>query len=209
MMTQFVKGSVALLFAVLFIAGVYQLWQKDWPGFFVVLQAILLSLVPVFIRYRYGIHTPNLIRAGIAAFCFATLFLGEVSSFYSRFWWWDIPLHFISGFGLTIFGLILHRLVYPNTRSRIFAFYTSIFAFTFSLAIGVLWEIYEFLIDLYFTFEDPMQPGNSDTMGDLIAGVIGGLLAGYTGYLSVREKHKGGTLPEMLDEIEKQNAHLI
>ena len=67
------------------------------------------------------------------------------------------------------------------TRTAIIAF-----ILTFTLAAGVVWEIYEFTCDQVFGTD--LQHGNIDTMVDLIVDLIGALIvAGATAIALARE----------------------
>ena len=54
-----------------------------------------------------------------------------------------------------------------NASKQKFAFFSIIFAFSFSITLGVLWEIFEFLSD-YFFKTDMTSGSLEDTMTDLI-----------------------------------------
>jgi hypothetical protein len=58
--------------------------------------------------------------------------------------------------------------------------FTSVFAICVSLALSAVWEILEFTIDSFL--DTNMQPSADDTMWDLIAGLAGALLSGWSGY---------------------------
>jgi len=47
-------------------------------------------------------------------FVFASLFLGEIRSYYLRIWWWDIALHTSSGLLLGILGFLLIYVLNEN-----------------------------------------------------------------------------------------------
>jgi hypothetical protein len=54
-------------------------------------------------------------------------------------------------------------------------------AFTFAVAIGALWEIFEFAMDQIFG-TNMQKSGLLDTMADLIVDCIGGLIGASAGY---------------------------
>ena len=72
--------------------------------------------------------------------------------------------------------------------------FVALFAFTFAVAIGTLWEIFEFSMDrnLGLTMQKPMlgdDSGLTDTMWDLIVDVIGALIISLLGlWYMVRKK---------------------
>ena len=78
-------------------------------------------------------------------------------------------------------------------------FFVSLFAFSFSMMLGGLWEIYEFAFDgilklnmQKFMLEDGTQlvgrAALSDTMKDIIVDGCGALLASILGFLSLKQK---------------------
>jgi hypothetical protein len=64
------------------------------------------------------------------------------------------------------------------------------FIVIFTLAFGVLWEIWEFTLNslagAYLT--EPLQQNNTDTMLDLIADLCGGILIAFLGTLYLKRK---------------------
>lgn len=82
-------------------------------------------------------------------FVFAALFLGEVRSFYARFWRWDIALHTSSGLLLGIVGFLLVDVLNEHERIdfHMHPRFVALFAFVFAVAVGALWEIFEFGMD--------------------------------------------------------------
>lgn len=161
---------------ILVAIAVYQIFVQQWSHLFVVLQAIVLSMVPYFLYKKYGIYTPPSFRILIILFVFATLFLGEARSFYDTYWWWDALFHFVAGFGFALMGFIIMAVVYKKSDLKLAPILTLLFAFFFSMGLSALWEIYEFTVDSIFA-DSNMQPSLNDTMWDLISAFVGSLLA--------------------------------
>ena len=123
------------------------------------------------------------------AFVFAALFLGEIRSYYERFWWWDIALHMSSGLLLGILGFLLvfvlneSRNIELHMRPR----FVALFAFLFAVSTGALWEIFEFAMDGFFglQMQKPMlgdDSGLTDTMWDLVVDTVGALAISGLGW---------------------------
>ena len=96
-------------------------------------------------RKQFNIILPIEFALGIVVF--ATLFLGEASDFYNRFWWWDVVMHAGSAIAIGLIGVIVLYMLIRSDRLRANAGIMAFFAFTFALAIGTLWEIFEFFMD--------------------------------------------------------------
>lgn len=143
----------------------------------------LVTHLPAIIGRRYRLELPPAFEALAVLFVFGSLFLGEVRGYYTRFWWWDALLHIGAGFLVGILGFML---VYTlNERGlgslQLRASFVSLFSFTFSLAIGALWEIFEFGMDQVFGL-NMQKSGLVDTMWDMIVNVIGAAVIALLGY---------------------------
>ena len=160
-----------------------------WLSAFLILTIALLILLVTVFDDRLGVQIPAEFQIIALLFVFAALFLGEVRSYYDKIWWWDIALHSTSGLLMGIFGFLL---VYVLNESERIAFsmtprFIAFFAFMFAVAVGALWEIFEYSMDLIFganmqkaMFNDPS--GLTDTMWDMIVNTIGASLISVLGW---------------------------
>ena len=64
----------------------------------------------------------------------------------------------------------------------------ALFSFTFSLALGALWEIFEFSMDQIF-LTNMQTSGVVDTMWDLIADALGAFSMSVIGFLHLKHCH--------------------
>jgi hypothetical protein len=122
-------------------------------------------------------------------FVFASLFLGEVRSYYELIWWWDVSLHATSGLLFGIVGFLLVYVLNENERVEISLRprFLALFAFVFAIAVGALWEVFEYAMDQTFAthmqkprFGDPS--GLADTMWDLTFDAVGALAISAFGW---------------------------
>ncbi len=142
------------------------------------------------------------------AFCFASLILGDVANFYSRFTWWDTILHAISGvlMGIVGYAIINTYNRVDDNRLRYSPPFMATWIICFSVAVGTMWEILEFVTDGLFglnsqeflsssgTF-DMVHPriGRDalwDTMVDLILDLLGAIVVAIVGYFDVCKQKK-------------------
>ncbi|MET1179502.1 hypothetical protein ABG775_16365 [Peribacillus simplex] len=120
-------------------------------------------------------------------FLFGSQFLGSILGWYGL-GWWDTLLHLLSGSLLAFTGIALYeRLVFRNAGKEISPWFVFLFTLSFSALGGVIWEIYEFSSDQLFGMT-LQGGGNKDTMIDLIADTIGGLIIAV--WAGVRTKIK-------------------
>ena len=171
---------------------------KNYDGLFIVILTLVLTFYPNILERRFRVYLPSSIQVIITLFIFAAQYLGEIRNFYERFWWWDIMLHTTSGFVLGIIGFMFVYLLNKNydTNVTLSPIFIALFAFSFAVMIGVIWEIYEFGMDRLVgfnmqKFREAGQDGLIDTMVDLIVDSIGALVVSVLGYLNITENKQG------------------
>lgn len=178
--TRIKRWIVFIIVTLMAIDVVVVVTEGQWLSAFLILTIALLILLVTVFSDRLVVQIPSEFQVLALVFVFSALFLGEVRSYYDRIWWWDIALHSTSGLLMGIFGFLL---VYVLNASERIAFsmtprFIAFFAFMFAVAVGAIWEIFEYLMDTIFganmqksMFDDPS--GLTDTMWDMIVNAIG------------------------------------
>lgn len=187
------------------VLGVFSVADAQWADLFVIVQAMVISAIPYFLERQYAIHTPYLLRTCFVLFMFSTLILGEIADLYNTFWWWDIVLHSVSSAGITLIGFILMSVIYRDRDLMSSPLLTSFLVFSFAMALAVLWEVYEFFIDLFFETETSMQLSNTDTMTDLIVAILGSLVICAYGYHYIKRQSANTVIAEAIEEGKVNN----
>lgn len=189
---------------------------EQWLTAFVATGIVLVTFVPLMITRRYQLQIPPQFQLLAIAFVFASLFLGEVRGYYTRFWWWDTLLHTISGLLLGIIGFLLVHILneMEDVGLHMKPGFVAVFAFMFAVGVGAIWEIFEFTMDSLFgmnmqkpTLSDPS--GLTDTMFDLIADTVGALIMCLFGYFQLKEPKRISFLKEWIDEFVRHNPRLF
>ncbi len=116
-------------------------------------------------------------RIFFLVFIFISQVLGEIADFYETVPWWDKMAHLASAFILTIVGYIIVYMMteHKDPQKKINLVFASLFAYSFSLMIGVIWEVFEYFMDSAFGF-NMQRSGLVDTMIDLIICVFASLV---------------------------------
>ncbi|EAQ01615.1 hypothetical protein OB2597_04223 [Pseudooceanicola batsensis HTCC2597] len=174
---------------------------------FIALATLALSLVPVLIARWAEIRVPPSFMLAVVAFVGGTIFLGEVFDFYYRFWWWDIAMHGGSAIGFGLIGFVLVFMMFQGDRFAAPPSAIAFFAYCFALAIGAMWEVFEFAMDQSFGF-NMQKSGLRDTMSDLIVDMAGALVGAGVGYAYLRGRALGG-LTGMIDEFVARNPRFF
>lgn len=193
----------------------YAVFEQMWMTVFLVGTIILIILAPTVLGPRFRVQIPAEYQILTIVFIFAALFLGEIRRYYERIWWWDIALHTSSGFLLGILGFLLVYVLNESDRVelKLKPLFLALFAFLFAVAIGTMWEIFEFAMDSLFgmQMQKPMlgdPSGLTDTMWDLIVDTLGAAAIALLGWWSLRRREPFFT-QSWIDKFIDLNPHLF
>jgi len=176
---------------------------------FLVVVTTIVILIPWIIESRYKIDIPDFLEVILLTMLFISVVLGFLNDYYVNVKGFDKFTHILSGITLSI---IAFQTLYVFNQSKKIAlkmepFIMSVFAYTFSITLLVVWEFYEFLADTisynldndtlrnmqrYQWINDslifPQDYGLYDTMIDLLVGAGGALVVVVVGYLLIQKK---------------------
>lgn len=168
-----------------------------WQHVFLVAAVMAGTLAPELLRNRLPVEIPSEVQILAILFVFATIFLGEVRDYYERIWWWDLALHTTAGLLMGLLGFLIVFVLNqsPDVQLKMRSSFVALFAFAFALALGSLWEIFEFTMDRAFglTMQKPMAgdpSGLTDTMWDLIVNLAGAAVVSVAGWFYVRQSRR-------------------
>jgi hypothetical protein len=171
---------VTVLLALLMIEMVAVVVENQWLNAVLIGAIVALTAAPLVLRERLPVVIPPEFQLLAGIFVFGSLYLGEVRGFYERLWWWDLALHLGSGLLLGILGFLLVHVLNESDRVDLHMQprFVALFAFVFAVALGALWEIFEFAMDQLYgaNMQKPMfgdDSGLTDTMWDLIVDSVG------------------------------------
>jgi len=141
-----------LLRLVVILILIAQAFNKNYENVFLCVLTLMLFAVPSLIETNTHIDIPDTLENIILFFIFSAAILGEIRSYYVTYPFWDTALHTINGFLAAAIGFSLVDILSQNER---FSFslsplFVAIVAFCFSMTIGVVWEFFEFGMDMVF-----------------------------------------------------------
>ncbi len=124
--------------------------NRNWSGTFTGVLALILFLLPAFVEKSFRIELPTTLEIIVILFVFCAEILGEIGMYYTKYPFWDNMLHCTSGFIFAAFGFSLVDICNRDRRMgiRLSPFFLSLVACCFSLAVGVVWEFFEFGMDI-------------------------------------------------------------
>ena len=167
------------------------------------LLGLFVMSLPSIINRRFSIQIPSLVEVLFYIFLYCAIYLGEVRSFYYLIPFWDTILHAFSGFMLGALGFSLVNMLNREVTDyvKLSPFFIALFAFSFAIAFGTIWEIYEFSMDTIFktnmqkfiTYEGVILIGSEalkDTMKDIIVDTLSAFFVSVLGYFYLIKKEK-------------------
>ena len=181
---------------------VAQLFNRNYENVFLCVLTLFLFAIPSLIETNTRIDIPDTLENIILFFIFAAEILGEMRSYYVTFPFWDTLLHTFNGFLAAAIGFSLVDILNQNERFsiRLSPFFVSIVAFCFSMTIGVVWEFFEFFMDVVFRLDmqkdtvlttirsvslDPTNSQRVITLSGIEEVVVNGKPLGVGGYLDI------------------------
>ena len=144
-----------ILRAIVLIVMVDRIINRDVANAFMCVLTLVLFLIPSIFERRLKIDVPDLLEIIILIFIFSAEILGEIAEFYLRFQHWDTMLHTVNGFLMAAIGVsmidILNRS--PKFHFSMSPAFEAFVAFCFSMTIGVIWEFFEYGMDVLFLMD--------------------------------------------------------
>ncbi|MCI8965389.1 MAG: hypothetical protein HFJ43_03445 [Clostridia bacterium] len=139
----FLRVSVILLLLL-------EIIRHNWNNVFICVLTLVLFLIPVILDKKFNIELPSVLEIIILLFIFSAEILGEIQNFYGIFKNWDTILHTLNGFIMAGIGFSLIDILNNSERFHITLtpIFVALVAFCFSMTIGVLWEFFEYEMDV-------------------------------------------------------------
>jgi len=204
-----------------------------------IMQIIMCSLALIFfntlliLEHIFKFFIPDYLFLLGSAFVFVNCIVGNVFQlFNTQNGVFDKILHVATGIIFTFFALSVVNLLndLPRTRSKLSPFFVVIFCFCFSMMIAVVWEIFEYALDVIqpslnmqrwadsfidevgnsgaYLVTDPRGSAIKDTIWDMTCNVIGSLFACAYCFLKIK-KHSADWIIRKSILTPKQQRILI
>jgi hypothetical protein len=197
------KFIISILISIQFFLFLFSIIKNDFLWSFFALIMIFISFIPMFFRYFLKIKLPYLFDVFI---CLALIFhmgnglldICSVIPIYNKF------THFFSACVVAFIFLILLFVFNEYYRGIAVNKFKIMFdVVVITMAFGVFWEFLEWISDFFFNLS--AQPSLNDTMGDLFADTLGGLLIAFIGYFLIKK----GILRNFSKDFKKHFNDLI
>ncbi|MFC1722795.1 hypothetical protein ACFL0V_01520 [Nanoarchaeota archaeon] len=192
--------------ALLLIAAFLGAWKHNWINFSLALFTLFLTFLPSIIHHKFKVNYPSEIQILILFLIYTGIYLGEAHHLYNAIWWWDVMLHALSAIIIGAIGFSLVYILNHEKKITLSPLFVAIFAASFAIAIGAIWEIFEFSVDHFFGW-NMQKSGLIDTMWDLIVDSAGAVFFAILGYLYLKGNIQW--VKRLEDKFIKNNPHIF
>ena len=180
---------------------VMQIFNRNWNDVFFCALTLVLFLIPSFIEKRVKVNVPDTLEIIVLLFIFAAEILGEIRGYFIHVPGWDTALHTANGFLAAAIGLALIDILNRSDRFAISLspLFVVMVSFCFSMTVGVIWEFFEYGMDLFFGTDMQKDTiingfvdiGLHDTMKDLLVNFLGAAVFSILGYRHIKKRGEG------------------
>ena len=162
---------------------------------------LFVIFLPSILNKAFKMVVPSFMNIVFIVFLYCASYLGEARDFFYKIPHWDVYLHTCSSAMLGALGFSVVFILNKDRKLNLNPFFVFLFSLCFALALGALWEIIEYLLDVLFhtnsqkfmTEEGVVLVGQAalkDTMEDLMIDFCGAFAMSLIGLLSLRKKGK-------------------
>lgn len=111
---------------------------------------VILSFMDIIVLKISKKDTPFLTLLFLNVAVFLATFPGEIFNAYYAFWWWDMFLHLVCGFGIALAVFQILEIVFEKQKVKPPKSFLIFIAITMALGGAVIWETIEYSIDSIF-----------------------------------------------------------
>lgn len=146
--------STIIIIYILFCIFSSIFWIVDFQIRNLCMSVAFMGFVPLllFVEYKIKFRCGALFTAGVLFIAIGSL-LGSCFNFYTIIPFFDTILHGMSGLLFACLGFTLAEKFFGRVDSIRKFFGCAVFALCFSLAIAVVWEIFEYICTVFFGFD--------------------------------------------------------
>lgn len=181
--------QVAILRSIVLVTGIYQIIHEPAVGLAILASLVAISF-PSFVSRGRIKSLPIEFEVILFVMVILQFVVGETLNFYENVPYFDKFVHFTLPFFLGYIASIIAYTMHVNGLLRTGPVSTLFITVMFTLGIGSIWEIFEYLCDVFLGtyFQGSLTASPIvDTMNDLIVDLLGGV---FGALIAVRNIHK-------------------
>lgn len=153
----------------------------------------IMTFVPAMVARSLQARISGALELPLLWVIFTDLTVGRLCGVYELLPWYDKALHCSDTFLIAAMAFVVVYLLHFVGHTHKHPWIDGVVIFLFTLGLGALWEIGEYLVDRWLgraTQGSPQLPPFDDTMVDLMLDGAGGLLAAIVGPIYMRHSKR-------------------
>lgn len=173
------KLNNVLIFLITLISVCYAVRDFNYGAYDRLLSSlsiVLVLFIPRILAKILKSKVLNTLEFIYIIFIFLAQFLGSVVNLYSKIWWYDLFMHFLSGIFTAVIALFVLKWfgLYKEKNKS----FNIVFIISFSLMVASLWEFGEFFAYNLFGMDvqHHLTTGVFDTMQDMLVAFLGSII---------------------------------
>lgn len=179
------------------LIAIFLIFQKKYENLGILALTMVLTFYDKIVEKILKIQLDESLKISLILFIFGAQCLGTSLEFYDKFPWWDTMLHTASGLIFFLVGVTVIKQLSKKTENKLIDNKIILaFGICFALSTGVVWEIFEFVVDIIL--EENMQLAKGlvgqdaimDTMIDLISVTVGTIFMAILQYIKDTKNKK-------------------
>ena len=183
-----IKHYYYLLFKILlFIAGLISIKNQSWTNLILVIITSMLIYMHKILKLRKKKSFPNKIEIFILVLIYVTIFIDTTTLIKISDLWFRISFYLLISFIIGTIGFLLIYILNndENANLKLNPLFVSLFAFTFSITIATLWQIFRYSMN--YIFQINIQNFNtSDSLGFITITALGAGIVSIIGYIYLK-----------------------
>lgn len=210
------KAIIALwiLRIITFMSGIYQTFFGETIIGIAIMVCTIFLIAPSFFSGKRITYIPVEVELVLFIAVFVQYVLGEARDFYTTIPYYDKFVHLLLPGLIGYMGFIIIYTLYFSGKLKVSIHTMIVFTVLITVGIGALWEIFEYGNDTlilpifpnWHKFQGSLVEGPLvDTMNDLIADTIGGIIGAVvtSGYI-IKKEGVSERMQEFFEEISGQ-----
>ncbi|MCF8013135.1 ATP-binding protein [Candidatus Woesearchaeota archaeon] len=155
-------------------------FKSNWVNLLISIFILIISF-PVFVGKKNKVTGLEFL---VLFFIFALIYFSNLGFLNALFWWWNLFIRFVLGILAVLVGFLLIFIINNSKKKNLEfnVFFITLFCFSFALMSGLLWEIFKFLIGIFFDINLFSVSLEKEFWGVVIFS-LGSFFASLMGYL--------------------------
>ncbi len=194
-----IKDPLSIIIKIILVFAVFHSYYfGTWHILFVNVLLLLLVFLPYFLQKGYKIHIPGEFEFAILVFIIISFFLGDIRG---------LIIQIFLGATIGFIGFMIMLILYSNNKIKTNHSLIAIFAFSFSVSLGVLLELLKYFIKFFLNYEF-YASNYIFTMQSLLLVSLGAFLSSTIGYIYLKTNKKN-PMHYFINRFIKRNPNLF